>query len=108
MPIVQLAVAVAIRLPALYIAISREGFGRAKPGTLLMLSFFSALLGFLMPATGILDIGGALFRIALFGVIIMVVLRMDLADAFGVVLVAAISVEQVGEHYVNKIVFHED
>lgn len=90
MGLVQIAAAVAIRIPALYLAISRIGFYKIESGTLLMLSLFSAMLGFLMPATDILDIGGVLFRIALFTVIVMIVMRVEIGDAFGIVFVAAI------------------
>ena len=88
--LVQMAVAVGIRIPSLYVAISREGYMKVQPSTLLMLSVFSALLGFFMPASGVLDVGGALFRIALFALIIMVWFRTEFMEALGVVIVAAI------------------
>ncbi|MCK4327325.1 MAG: hypothetical protein KAW41_02500 [Candidatus Diapherotrites archaeon] len=90
MGLVQMAVAVGIRLPALYIAISRQGYPNLSTGLIIMLAVFSALLGFFMPAGGILDIGGALFRIVLFAVIIMILFRAEFMEALGVVIVAAI------------------
>ena len=88
--LIQMAVAVGIRIPALYVAISREGYFRIDKGALIMLSLFSALLGFFMPAHGILDIGGALFRITLFAIIVMVLIKTDFLESFGVVIIAAI------------------
>ncbi len=88
--LVQMAVAIGIRIPALYVAISREGYYRIDKGTLIMLSLFSALLGFFMPAHGILDIGGALFRIMLFAILMMVLLKAEFIEAFGIVIIAAI------------------
>jgi len=90
MGLIQMAVAVLIRLPALYIAVSRESYYRVEAGTLVMLALFSALLGVVMPATGFLDIGGALFRVVLFTVIVMVVVRTEVLDSLGIVVVAAI------------------
>lgn len=88
--LIQMGVAILIRLPALYVAISREGYYKMDKTTLIMLAVFSALLGFFMPAGGLLDIGGALFRIVLFAIIIMVLLRTEFFEALGIVLVAAI------------------
>jgi len=88
--LVQMAVAVGLRIPAIYIALSRESGWKISPVMVVMLALFSAMLGFFMPAGGILDIGGALFRICLFAIIIMILLKMDFMEALGVVVVAAI------------------
>ncbi len=86
----QMALAVGIRIPALYVAVSRASGWRVSPPLIVMLAVFSALLGFFMPATGILDIGGMLFRVFLFAIIIMVLMRMEFLEALGIVIFAAI------------------
>ena len=88
--LISMAVAIAIRIPSLYVALSQQGYDRLEIPKLFMLALFSALLGFIMPATGLLDIGGVLFRVMLFAVIIMVLMKLEFFDALTVVIIAAI------------------
>jgi hypothetical protein len=84
-----LAVSVIVRLTALYVGLSRR-FAKVEVSTLAILAIFSAFLGFLMPATGFLDVMGAIFRLVLFSVIVMVLTRLPFTDCLSVVLIAVI------------------
>ena len=81
-------VAIVIRLPALYVALSR-GHVRVESSTVVALAIFSAFLGVLMPAAGF-DLIGMIFRLALFAVIVMVLTRRSVGGSFAVVLVASV------------------
>ncbi|MCD6522951.1 MAG: hypothetical protein J7K68_04330 [Candidatus Diapherotrites archaeon] len=88
--LISFITSILIRLAALYIALNRAGFWRIDKASLVILSVFSALLGFIMPAGGIFDITGMVFRFMLFSVIVMIFMKMDFVDATGTVVVAAI------------------
>ena len=87
--IMSILVAIMIRIPALYVGLSREGYWEVDAPTLIFLAIFAAFLGFIMPAQGI-DLIGTFFRIVLFTIILMVLVRMDFTDALGTVIFAAI------------------
>ena len=85
--VLSIVAAIFIRLPALYLTISGMRY-RADGGTLLVLAVFSAFLGFIMPATGF-DMAGVVFRIALFVIIVMIMLRCNIVEASVIVLISA-------------------
>ena len=88
--IFTLIAAFLIRLVGLYFAISRVGYVVIQKSNLVMLAIFATFLGFVMPAGGIFDITGILFRIALFTIILLVLLGMDPFSAFFTTIVAAV------------------
>ncbi len=88
--IISLVVAFLIRLPALYLALTQVGYFRLSSGNLVAIALFSTLLGVIMPAEGMLDIIGALFRIVLLSIIIMVLMRGEITDSLKAVVVAAV------------------
>ncbi|MBN3037047.1 MAG: hypothetical protein JW834_01235 [Candidatus Diapherotrites archaeon] len=88
--LVSLVAAFLIRMAALYVALTRAGFWKLEPKELVLLATFSTLLGVIMPATGLLDVTGALFRLLLFSIILVIFMRMEIADALGATFVAAI------------------
>jgi hypothetical protein len=88
--VISVFVAVLIRIPALYVALSHQGFHKIEVSNLFLLAMFSALLGVIMPAGGILDIGGVLFRVGLFSLMLMVMMRLEFFEGLTTTIIAAI------------------
>jgi len=86
--LLSLAMAFLIRVPALYVALTRVGYFRISKSTLILVALFSTFLGVIMPA-GFLDIVGVLFRVVLLSIILMILLRGELMDSLKSVAVAA-------------------
>ncbi len=87
--IVSLVFAFILRLPALYAALTQVGGFKLSFGNLVAIALFSTLLGVIMPA-GPFDVIGAIFRIVLLSIILMVLMRAEINDALKAVVVAAV------------------
>lgn len=91
--IINLVTTFAIKLTALYTVLSLVGYWEMPKNKLLLLAAFSTFLGLVTPTGSAMifsTITGILFRIVLFAVIVMVITRLRITEAFSAVLGAAI------------------
>jgi len=89
-PILSLIAGFVTRTVGLYVSLNLSGFWKLEPSELLLLSSFSMLLGVILPVTNLLDVSGLIFRVAVFCVMLIFVMKLDLFEAIRVVVVAAI------------------
>jgi len=87
--VLSLIISFLLRIPALYIALSQQGFNKMETPKLIFLAAFATLLGVIMPATGF-DVAGVLFRIALFAVVLVFFMQLEFLEAITVVFVSSI------------------
>lgn len=82
-----------IKLAALYIVLSLVGYWEMPKNKLILLTTFSTFLGLITPVGSAMilsTITGILFRVVLFGVIVMVLTRLRMMEAFSAVIGAAV------------------
>ncbi|GEM_PF-6689053 len=89
MNIVSLATAFIIRIASFYIGFKRSGWIAVKGNVLMIVAFFSLVLGVLMPAESF-DIMGVFVRMLVVAAIIMVFMNEDITDAISITITAAI------------------
>lgn len=91
--IVNIITTFIIKLAALYIVLSLVGYWEMPKNKLLLLTAFSTFLGLLTPVSSAMilsTITGIVFRVVLFAVIVMVLTRLRMMEAFSAVIGAAI------------------